>query len=424
MKSRLVVLVAAAAAAGLLAGCAGSSSSNKHDGSSGKAGGSIASAPGFDPSSNTINVGAILPLTGPQAGPAVLTGLDVFVKQLNASGGIDGKYKLAIKSYDNQFQVPLTLQGYNSLKDSTVMQSIVLGTPNVAALLPQLQKDQTVAVPVSNSTAFVHNPNLVPTQTTYGAGLIAAADYVIKKDSAKGKTWCAAQQDDAFGQPLAAAVTYAGQKLGFTVKKTATFAVTDTNLTAQVQQLKNSGCQEVFFNGVSGISQTMMTAAQQANFTPQWIVVQSSYVPAYASSPISSYLSQHWIVPAEGGVAWNDSTPGQKQLVANVKKYAPSAAPTNLIQWGYTCGMATQQVLEQAVKNGDLSHAGVLKALAEVQKLTFNKIIPDYDFGSSPTTRVAPSTVSILKVDPSAPGGLGTLDATFQSSTAAAYQPK
>jgi ABC-type branched-subunit amino acid transport system substrate-binding protein len=420
VRSTLVPVVATAAIITVaLSGCAGtksnSSSSAASNGSS-----TLASAPGFDPSTNTITIGALLPLTGPQAGPAVLTGLDVFVKQLNAAGGINGKYKLKISSQDTQYTVPNTLQGYNGMKDNVSMFSMVLGTAPVAALLPQLKTDQTVAIPISNSSMFVHEPNLVPTQTTYSIGAISAADYLVNKQDAKTKTWCVAQQDDAFGKPLAGASSHAASTLGFTIKTTVKFAVTDTSLTAQIQQLKNAGCQIVFFNGVSGISITAMTAAQQANFTPQWIPTMVSYVPAYASGPLGDYLSKNWIMPFEGGVAWTDPAAGQQKLVKDVAQYAPGTAPSDLIQWGYTDGMATVQILEQAIKDGSLSHAAIVKAVAEIPKLTFNGIIPDYAYGT-PATRVPPSTVSLLKVDPSQPAGLGTVESAYSSTAAKVF---
>lgn len=422
MRSKMLPVVAATAIAALALGaCAGTKSTSTS--SSGASSGSttLASAPGFDPSTNTITVGALLPLTGPQAGPAVLTGLDVFVKQLNAAGGINGKYKLKISSQDTQYTVPNTLQGYNGMKDSVSMFSMVLGTGPVAGLLPQLKADRTAAIPISNSTVFTHEPNLVPTQTTYAIGAISAADDLVNKQDAKGKTWCVAQQDDAFGQPLAAASTYAATQLGFTIKTTVKFAVTDTSLTAQIQQLKNAGCQVVFFNGVSGISITAMTAAQQANFTPQWIPTMVSYVPAYASGPLGDYLAKNWIMPFEGGVAWSDSAAGQQKLVKDVAQYAPETAASDLIQWGYTDGMATVQILQQAIKDGSLSRAAILKAVSEIQKLTFNGIIPDYTYGGSPESRVPPNTVSLLKVDPTQPAGLGTIDAAYSSSAAKGF---
>lgn len=423
MRSKMLPVVAASAIAALaLSACAGSKSTSS--GSSSASGGSaatLASAPGFDPSTNTITVGALLPLTGPQAGPAVLTGLDVFVKQLNAAGGINGKYKLKISSQDTQYTVPNTLQGYNGMKDSVSMFSMVLGTAPVAGLLPQLKTDGTVAIPISNSTAFTHQPNLVPTQTTYAVGAISAADYLVNKQNAKGKTWCVAQQDDAFGQPLGAATSYAATQLGFTIKTTVKFAVTDTSLTAQIQALKNAGCEVVFFNGVSGISVTAMTAAQQANFTPQWIPTMVSYVPAYASGPLGDYLAKNWIMPFEGGVAWSEAAAGQQKLVKDVDHYAPGTTASDLIQWGYTDGMATVQVLQQAIKDGSLSRASILKAVSELQKLTFNGIMPDYIYGGSPASRVPPSTVSLLKVDASQPAGLGTIDPAYTSSVAKGY---
>ena len=46
------------------------------------------------------------------------------------------------------------------------------------------------------------------------------------------------------------------------------------------------------------------------------------------------------------------------------------------------------QILEEAVKNGDLSPAGVAKALSNINTFDFEGLIPSYEYGPNTSSRV------------------------------------
>ena len=72
--------------------------------------------------SDTIKIGWLGPLTGgvAQYGIAVQNGVKLYVDQLNAAGGINGK-QIELISYDEEGDATKAVTGYNSLMDSEVV---------------------------------------------------------------------------------------------------------------------------------------------------------------------------------------------------------------------------------------------------------------------------------------------------------------
>ncbi|MBM3672837.1 MAG: hypothetical protein FJW86_11750 [Actinobacteria bacterium] len=79
------------------------------------------------------------------------------------------------------------------------------------------------------------------------------------------------------------------------------------------------------------------------------------------------------------------------------------------------------QVLEQAVKSGDLSRAGVPAAVAKIKKLTFDGLDEDYKYGN-PAKRNPPRATAVLSVDPAGPVGLAILGEQTASEAATKYK--
>ena len=79
------------------------------------------------------------------------------------------------------------------------------------------------------------------------------------------------------------------------------------------------------------------------------------------------------------------------------------------------------QVLEQAVKDGDLSREGILAAVAKIKKLTFDGLTGDYKYGN-PADRNPPRTTTLFSVDPASPIGLTILSPQAASAAAKKYE--
>jgi hypothetical protein len=76
------------------------------------------------------------------------------------------------------------------------------------------------------------------------------------------------------------------------------------------------------------------------------------------------------------------------------------------------------QILERAVKNGDLSKAGITKATKQVGTLKFDGLVGDYKYGKSANDRNPPRASTIAKVVAGAPIGLEVV-VTNEASDAA-----
>jgi ABC-type branched-subunit amino acid transport system substrate-binding protein len=382
----------------------------------------LAAVPGFD--GTTIHLGVISPLTGPVAaiGLPLTGGGETFFKYVNSQGGIAGKYKVVLDEEDSQYTPALGVQDYNKLKASTLLIEQLLGTPVTKAVDPLLKQDGVIAAPASLDSDWVRDPNLIAVGAPYQVQMINAADYVVNTLGDKGKVFCSLVQDDSYGQAGQAGIDFAGSSLGYTMKTTAKYTVGATDLTAQIQQLKSNKCDVVFLVSTPDITGAAFTKAVQLQFAPQWVGQSPSYIGALAASPLAPYMEAHYIVVSEGP-QWGDRTvKGMADMLDRLAQFDAAQKPDYFFAFGYYQAWAVDQILEKAVALGDLSHQGIMNAMAQVGTLKFDGLAGDYDYGTGAADRNPPRVNAIFKVDPTMPGGLSLAKAGI--STALAQQFK
>jgi ABC-type branched-subunit amino acid transport system substrate-binding protein len=383
----------------------------------------LAAAPGFDPSSGTIHLGVITPLTGPAAviGKPLTVGTETWFKYVNSQGGIAGKYKVVLDEEDSQYTPQLAVQDYNKIKDGDVMIAQLLGTPETNAVLPLLRQDNIIAAPASLDAAWVHDPNLLPVGAPYQFQMINAADYVINTLGLKSSVVCSFIQDDTYGGAGEQGLDFAAKQLSFSVKTTAKYTAGATDVTAQVQQLKSSGCQVVYLVSTPDITAITMAKAAQLQFTPQWVGASPTWLGAFAKSALAPYLEAHFIVAGEGP-EWGDTTvKGMADLITRTQQLTPSQGPDGYYGFGYYQGWAVTNLLNKAVELGDLSRAGIAKALSSLGTVSFDGLTGDYNYGTDASSRVPPRETTIFKVNPAKGNGLEAAKVNFVTDTAKGY---
>jgi ABC-type branched-subunit amino acid transport system substrate-binding protein len=428
MKRRsLLRLVAVLTLVGMLAAACGDDDDGED---AGQEGGDdqkeLTAVPGFDPVKGEINLGVITPLTGPAAaiGNPLTNGNKTWFEYVNQEkGGIAGKYKVVLKVEDSQYVPQNGVQAYNKIKGDVVMLAQLLGTAVTNAVLPQLRTDNIVAAPASLDAEWVHDKNLLPIGGPYQVQMINAADWLINEGGGKGKAVCTLTQDDTYGQAGKEGVDFAAKELGFTVKSAATFKQSAPDFTAQVQQLKGAGCQVVFLVSLPSDTAKILGTSAQLAFTPQWIGQSPSYIGSLAASPLKDYLARTFYLASEG-TEWGDpSVPGMKDMLDRLQKYQPSQQPDYYFAFGYNQARAVTELLEQAVENGDLSRAGIMKALEELGTVTFDGLSGDYKYGKV-ADREPPRTSTVFKINPAKPIGIEKVKYNFTSNAAKAYEIK
>jgi ABC-type branched-subunit amino acid transport system substrate-binding protein len=418
---RPLTISAAVFAAGALAlaGCGGSSKAATSAG--GSTGGVLKSAPGFDAGTGTFTVAALEPLSGPlsSAGLPIVGGMKVYFDQLKAKGGIAGKYQVTFDPEDTQFNPQVTVPLYNRLKGGTAMFAGILGTTIVKTLVPQMAADNVTSVVDSSSASDVHAQNQLSWGTPTQINMINLAAYAAGTLQKKNSTFCSVTTGDDLGADNRQGIQFAVQKLGLRFKTDAVVEQTETDFTPQVQKLKSSGCQVVMFGATAAQLPGVIAASVQLGFDAQFMGQNNIYVPAFAKSAIAPYLEKHLLTTIVG-VDWNSGAPGQAALRAGIAQYDKSIAPSPYAELGYAHAMFVAAVLNQAVKDGDVSRAGILKASRSIGSFDYQGILPPYVY-AAPADRKPSLSTGIYRIDPSVPMGLSPVVPAYQSALASQY---
>lgn len=421
MRTRSTIRLAAVVMAlGLVAaGCRGSTSNE----SSGTTGGTKTVAPGVGFDGTTITLGVLTPQSGAAAvlGNPLTKGNEVFFQSLNAAGGIAGKYQVKLNVLDTKYEPQTAVQQYQASKATSAAYVQVLGTPTVDALLPQFTADNVLAGPASLDAFWVREQNLMPIGGPYQIQVINGMDYAIRNLDAKNKKICALTKDDPYGETGLKGLEYAAEEQGFSIAAKATFKQGEQNFTAPISQLKGAGCEITLLVSLPNETSPILTEATKQEFAPKWLGQSPTWVSILAGSPLAPYLKANFLLLSEGPQWGDTSNPGMAKMLADVAKYAPDQAPDIYFSFGYAQAWAMAQILEQAVKDGDLSPAGIVEASKNIPELTFDDLLGNYTYGPA-ADRNPPRTSSVFGIDPAQPGGLAPLQTSFTSSAAESFQ--
>jgi ABC-type branched-subunit amino acid transport system substrate-binding protein len=402
------------------AGC-GQDEEEAGGGGGGETAGAPPNAPGFD--GTTIKLGVLTPLSGPVAviGEPLTAGNEVFYEAVNARGGIAGKYKIETVQADTQYEPDRTVQQYNRVKNQVVAFTQVLGTAPTLAVLPQLRRDNVLAAPASLDAFWVREQNLLPVGGPYQVQAINALDYYLKEGGGEGKRICSLIQDDVYGEAGQAGLEFAAERLQTEITETQRFRAGAKDFSGQVSRLRSARCDFVFLVALPTEAGVIYGTAAQLRFAPQWVGQSPSWIDELGKSPLAEYLQENVWVVAEG-TEWGDSeVPGMAEMVKNVQDLRPDQEPDYYFAFGYNQARAMTAVLEQAVKSGDLSKEGVLRASQQLGKVAFEGLTGDYQYGAA-EQRNPPRTSTIFQVEPDKPFGLGTLEYNYSSDLATQFQ--
>jgi ABC-type branched-subunit amino acid transport system substrate-binding protein len=373
--------------------------------------------PGFNGS--TIKLGVITPESGIASvvGKPLTEGNRVYWDAKNAKGGVGGKYKVDLDIEDSQYMVENALQAYDKIKGDVVAFNQILGTQIVKTVLPRLKQEQQTGAPASLEGLWVKEKNLLPIGAPYQVEVANGIDYYLK-NGGKGKKICAMAQDDEYGAAGLDGLTQASKTLKFKVAKTVRFA-TFSDLSAQVGELADAKCDAVVLVSLPNDTASAVTKMIGRNYTPQIIGTGPTWLSGYENDPNNgAFYSDHFLLVTEGP-AWGDtSVPGMAQMIRDQQQYAPDQKPDQYFAFGYAQSWAVDQVLEQAVKNGDLSKAGIQKAAKQVGTLKFGGLIGDIKYGSSTSSRSPARASTINKIVAGQPIGLQIVAANVTSDAA------
>ncbi|MFJ8549094.1 ABC transporter substrate-binding protein [Streptomyces sp. NPDC093676] len=414
----------ARAAAGALAALlvlAGCSSKAKDDGGGGdKSAGGVKTGEGI--SGKTITLGALTDLTGVYAtlGKSVTQAQQLYVKQLNAAGGVCG-YKVALTVRDHGYDPQKAVAGYTELEPKVLGFAQFIGSPFVAAVKNRIDgQDKDLVLPQAWSSALLGSSYIRVIGSTYDIETINAVDFLInKKGLKKGDKIGHVYFEGDYGESALVGSKHIAQEAGLTVVEQK-IKPTDNDMTAQVAALKQAGVKAIVISAGPRQAASLVGVAAAGGFDVPVIGNNSAFAPQLLATQAGPALMKNYYV-ASPSLPIGADTPEAKKLVADYKAAYPSDALDNGIVAGWTAASAFGEALKKACANKDLTREGVDKALLTIDSF-------DIGFGTVQnfTDPAAPSSREsvILQPDKNATGGMKVVQGAAVSKEAEAYTPQ
>jgi len=373
----------------------------------------------IDTSKGCIYLGVISDLT---EGPFKVLGVPItdaqkaFWRRVNEQGGI-GSYEVDVTTYvkDNKYNPQIHNQVYQEIKPKILALAQTLGSPQTAAILPDLKASNLVASPASYTSLWAFEDVVVESAASYCIEAMNSVDYAADKLGAK--SIMAVHLAGDYGDDAAAGARVAAEKRGlkFTDVKTATG---QDNQAGAIDAIVSGNPDVVILTNGPTDAAVIIGQANARGFKGKFIGSSPTWNAGLLKGPaaaaiMSSYLQAGPLQP------FGANTPGHEAMRAalgNVPQ--PSEGHTG----GWVFSYPLKAALEKAAENKDLTRAGLLAAVKSLTSVDYEGMLPEGsgNYSGSPDEVVVRQS-RMAKPDEAAPSGVSEIEPFFTGPTVKDY---
>ncbi|MFI9155316.1 ABC transporter substrate-binding protein [Streptomyces sp. NPDC053367] len=352
------ILLASALTALLLASTACSSKADGDSAADGADG--VKGGPGV--TDKTVRLGALTDLTGPYAtlGKSIVQAQQMWADETNAAGGICGR-KVEIVVEDHGYDVQKAVTAYADISPDVVALPQVIGSPVVAALLDDIERDQVLTFPQAWAASLLGKQSVQVVGTTYDLDMIAAVDFLTRtKGLKKGDSVGHVYFEGDYGANALEGSEWAAERAGLKVVPQKIKA-TDTDLSAQVSALRKAGVKAILIS--AGPAQTASLAGVAASRGLMVPIVSNApgFAPQLMKTPAAKALTGLLSV-VSAAPAPSSELPGVQKMVAAYEKKFPGSPVDSGVLSGYNAAQLLGADLKKACAAGSLAREDVVKA--------------------------------------------------------------
>jgi ABC-type branched-subunit amino acid transport system substrate-binding protein len=428
-KDNVVRVAALLAAAVLLAtGCRG----GDDDGGGGEAAeedGSIATDVGVtdeacpqavNADNGCIYLGTISDLTvGPFAalGKPITDAQAAFWQKVNEDGGIGG-YDVDVTTYvrDNQYNPEIHNQVYREIKPEVLALAQTLGSPTTAAIIDDMEASDVVGAPASWTSGNMFEDVILESGTNYCFEAMNALDWAVNEYGVQSVM--AVHLAGDYGDDAAAGMQHAAEENGIPFTDVETQSG-QTNQAGAIQAIVSQQPDLVFVTTGPTDLAVIVGQAAAAGYQGRFIGSSPTWNPGLLASPAAPALQALYHV-AQPWATYDSDTPGHEAM----REALGADVQGND---GYTAGWVwsypLKAALEQAAENGDLTRAGVVEAIGQLESVDYQGMLPEGagNFSGDPNETVFRESL-IAVPDQASSGGVSTVQDFFVSPTAEEYE--
>jgi ABC-type branched-subunit amino acid transport system substrate-binding protein len=376
-------------------------------------------AQAIDTSKGCIYLGTISDLTeGPFKALAVpITDAQrAFWRRVNEQGGIGG-YEIDVTTYvkDNKYNPQIHNQVYQEIKPNILALAQTLGSPQTAAILPDLKASNVVAAPASWTSLWAFEDVVVESGANYCVESMNSVDYAADKLGAK--SIMAVHLAGDYGDDAAAGARIAAEKRGlkFTDVKTATG---QDNQAGAIDAIVSGNPDVVILTNGPTDAAVIIGQAGARGFTGKFLGTSPTWNPGLLDGPaaatiMSQYLQSGPVQP------YGTDTQGHEAMRAALGNVAQ---PNEGHVAGWVFSYPLKAALEKAAENKDLTRAGLLAAVKSLTSVDYEGMLPkgSGNYSGSPNDAVVRQS-RVARPDQAAPSRVTDIEPLSTGPTAKDY---
>ncbi|MFG2100222.1 ABC transporter substrate-binding protein [Micromonospora echinaurantiaca] len=417
--SRTALGVALILLAGTLTACRGGDSTTDESGLRTDVGVTAEPCPdAVDRNKGCIYLGIISDLTeGPFRALAVpiTDAQKAFWKRVNTAGGI-GDYEVDVTRYvrDNKYNPQTHNQVYQEIKPNVLALAQSLGSPTTGAILGDMKASNVIAAPAAWTSGYAFEDVIIESGANYCVESMNALDYA--REAYAPKSVMAVHLAGDYGDDAAAGVKLAAQTLGMTFTDVKTDSGADKQAGAIQAILAGKPDLVVLTMGPADAA-TIVGQAVARGFAGRFIGTSPTWNPALLQSPAAPALLARYEQTAPWNT-WSTDTPGHRAL----REALPGVTPNDGYTSGWVWSYPMKAALTKAVADGDLTRAGLLKAVKSLTSVDYEGMLPatagNYAAGAN---EGAVRVTAVYKPDKASPTGVSQVRELFTGPTAGGY---
>ncbi|WP_153505992.1 ABC transporter substrate-binding protein [Cumulibacter manganitolerans] len=412
--------VQAVAGLGLVTALAVTGCSNKADNSSSGGGKSGSLKTDIGVTDKEITLGVLTDLSGAfkEGGLGQTHGNELWAADVNKAGGICGR-QIKLDTQDMGYKADNAVPMYATMKTKDLGMLQLLGSPILAALKQSVISDKMVSVPGSWASTNLDAPEIMMIGQTYDVEMInllswAKSKGMINDGDKVGHVYI----DSEYGQNgLLGSKAYAKEHNMQVIP--VPIGGTDTDMTATVTKLKSDGVKAILMTTAPAATASIAVQAKGQGLDVPLLGNNPTFAPAQLQNDsVVQAFSKFYVSTSINSFSSQDAQ--VQKILKEYKDKGYTETPYDAVLFGYTYGMAWEQVLKQACSDGDMTRDGVLKAKEKVDNVDTKDLTGPLDF-SKPG---APSSRKAFITQPDKAGISGTkiVEKLYESDEAKKYK--
>jgi ABC-type branched-subunit amino acid transport system substrate-binding protein len=338
-----------------------------------------------------------------------------FWKRVNAQGGI-GDYEVDVTKYvrDNKYNPQTHNQVYQEIKGNVLALAQSLGSPTTAAILSDMKAANVVAAPAAWTSAYAFEDVIVESGANYCIESMNALDYA--KETYQVSSVMSVHLAGDYGDDAAAGVKLGAEALGLRFTDVKTDSGTDKQAGAIRAVVANKPDLVVLTMGPADAAVVVGQAAAQG-YRGRFIGTSPTWNPALLQSAAAPALTAYYEQSAPWN-AWGTDSAGHKAMREALGSVTPNDGYTSGWVWSYPLKAA----LAKAEENGDLTRAGLVKAVKQLSSVDYEGMLPEGagNYAGGPNDGLVRVT-AVYKPDKAAPTGVSQVRDLFVGPTAEKY---